>query len=907
MKAIGKILFSFRLTAILFIVFAVSIGVATFIENDFGSETARAHIYNASWFELLFLLATINMIGNMLLHRVYRKGKLSIMLFHLAFILILIGAGVTRYAGFTGIMHIREGSQSSLVLSDEAHLNVQVLDNEGTSRRSGKIYLSAINNPRNLLRVKSNRTRISIRYLDHMDNARPVLSPSVDGKAAVLLVSSSSYGRDQTVMYDSESRWIGGQLFHFNREAEDGVQVYNRNGSLFFRAPFPVVVLRMGDASNDTLEQDTEHDFQPMFVYGFGGTSVVLSDFQSHATILAVRTEEGEGNGKTALSLRLQTNHDTKDITIWGGKGLQGEPRQVKLGNTELFISYGSQTKVLPFSLYLEDFILERYPGSQSPSSFESRVILRDEARRVDAPHRIYMNNILNHAGYRFYQSSYDSDEMGTVLSVNQDPWGTLLSYLGYFFLFLGILLSLFNPNSRLRTVSKQLASAAGSMTGMVLLLITALSIIPFHKVSADGDSPNYIVPSSHIHAFSEVLVQGHQGRIKPMNTWHSPRTIHSVYTGEDSLFASSITQLYLEAVTAGMETGDWSRADEYLGYIKVFQERMGGEIIPSRFKQKTEIFYNRIALFERLARFYLAIGFILLLIQLVNVLGKKIRFTWVRRVLVIHLLVALGVHSTGLALRWYISWHAPWSNGYESLIYISWASMLAGAVFSRRTSTPLAATAVLSWMILHTAHLSWMDPQVTNLVPVLKSYWLTIHVAVIASSYGFLALAALMGFLNLVLMALQNGKNRLQASVSIHSLSSISEMTIIAGLGLLTIGTFLGAIWANESWGRYWAWDAKESWALITIFVYAFIAHMRFVPGLKHIYAFNLASLLGFASVLMTYFGVNYYLSGMHSYAAGDPVPVPNFVWYTVAVIAFTAIAAYLREKNKTKCQNSL
>ena len=333
--------------------------------------------------------------------------------------------------------------------------------------------------------------------------------------------------------------------------------------------------------------------------------------------------------------------------------------------------------------------------------------------------------------------------------------------------------------------------------------------------------------------------------RDDPSHTWHSPRTIHQVYRGEDSLFASSITQLYLEAVGTGMQTGDWSLADEYLGYIRVFQERTGGEIIPSELKQKTEILYNRISFFDRLARFYLAIGLVLLLIQLINVPGKKIRFARLRRVMVIHLLAGLGFHSLGLALRWYISGHAPWSNGYESLIYISWATLLAGALFSRRTYTPLAATAVLSWMILHTAHLSWMDPQMTNLVPVLKSYWLTIHVAVIASSYGFLALAALMGFLNLLLMALQNSKNRQQARFNIVSLSGISEMTIIAGLGLLTIGTFLGGIWANESWGRYWAWDAKESWALITIFVYAFIAHMRFIPGLKHLYAFNLALLL--------------------------------------------------------------
>ncbi len=346
------------------------------------------------------------------------------------------------------------------------------------------------------------------------------------------------------------------------------------------------------------------------------------------------------------------------------------------------------------------------------------------------------------------------------------------------------------------------------------------------------------------------------------------------------------------------METGEWQKADEYLGYLKIFQDRMGAGIMPSAGRQKAEIIYNRINLFDRLARFYIAIGITLLIIQLVSVLSVNINPRRFRRIMVIHLLAGFAVHTVGLALRWYISGHAPWSNGYESLLYISWATMLAGVVFSRRTATPVAATAVLAWMMLHTAHLSWMDPQLTNLVPVLKSYWLTIHVAVIASSYGFLGLACLLGFLNLILMGLQSRKNREKVEHTIVSLSSIGEMTIIAGLGLLTIGTFLGGIWANESWGRYWAWDPKESWALITILVYAFIVHMRFMPGLKSLYPFNLAAVLGYASVLMTYFGVNYYLSGMHSYAKGDPVPVPAFVYYTLAIIALVAITAYARRR---------
>jgi len=200
-----------------------------------------------------------------------------------------------------------------------------------------------------------------------------------------------------------------------------------------------------------------------------------------------------------------------------------------------------------------------------------------------------------------------------------------------------------------------------------------------------------------------------------------------------------------------------------------------------------------------------------------------------------------------------------------------------------------------MAFLILHTAHLSWMDPQITNLVPVLKSYWLVIHVAIITASYAFLALGALLASVNLILMILISRRKFQYIDLTIRELSNIMEMALIVGLYMLTIGTFLGGVWANESWGRYWGWDPKETWALVTVLIYAFISHMRMVPGLRGIFGFNLAGLVGFSSVIMTYFGVNYYLSGLHSYAKGDPLPVPVFVYYTLAVVFVVSISAYI------------
>jgi cytochrome c-type biogenesis protein CcsB len=188
------------------------------------------------------------------------------------------------------------------------------------------------------------------------------------------------------------------------------------------------------------------------------------------------------------------------------------------------------------------------------------------------------------------------------------------------------------------------------------------------------------------------------------------------------------------------------------------------------------------------------------------------------------------------------------------------------------------------------------MDPEITNLVPVLKSYWLTLHVSVITGSYGFLGLGAILGLITMILLALSNDKNRERIAATIDELTVINFKTLTLGLYFLTIGTFLGAVWANESWGRYWGWDPKETWSLITIIIYSIVIHSRNIPGMKDIFTFNLISLFAFSSVLMTYFGVNYYLSGLHSYAAGDPVPVPSFVYIAIIILSALSLLAYLK-----------
>jgi cytochrome c-type biogenesis protein CcsB len=256
-------------------------------------------------------------------------------------------------------------------------------------------------------------------------------------------------------------------------------------------------------------------------------------------------------------------------------------------------------------------------------------------------------------------------------------------------------------------------------------------------------------------------------------------------------------------------------------------------------------------------------------------------------------------LHTFGLATRGYIAGHMPWSDGYESMIYIAWAGMLAGLIFARKNPMVMGAAALLSGLTLFVAQMSWLNPEITNLVPVLKSYWLAIHVAVITGSYGFLGVSAIIGLLNLILASMVNPENKERVQRNIRHMTWINEAAMTLGLYLLTIGTFLGAIWANESWGRYWGWDPKETWSLVTILVYAFITHMRLMPGYRGWFALNLASVIGLLCVLMTYLGVNYYLTGLHSYGSGSASSFPVAL---VVVIAIDGAIAFKANSNTSK-----
>ena len=203
-----------------------------------------------------------------------------------------------------------------------------------------------------------------------------------------------------------------------------------------------------------------------------------------------------------------------------------------------------------------------------------------------------------------------------------------------------------------------------------------------------------------------------------------------------------------------------------------------------------------------------------------------------------------------------------PWSDAYESLIFISWATLMSGFVFTKKSNISLAGSSIVGAILLLVANLNWINPAITNLVPVLNSYWLMIHVSIITSSYGFLALSAFLGLLTLFLIIFVRKSNYVKINDEIKRLVGINEICMVIGLFLLTVGTFLGGVWANESWGRCGL--GPKTWALISVVVYSIILHVRLISNKRFKYYFSVLSVLGFSSIIMTYFGVNFYLSGL-------------------------------------------
>lgn len=378
--------------------------------------------------------------------------------------------------------------------------------------------------------------------------------------------------------------------------------------------------------------------------------------------------------------------------------------------------------------------------------------------------------------------------------------------------------------------------------------------------------------------------------------------TMGSVSPENAKTIEKTLRYLLIE-VNVAAKTGNYTKADAMLNEIIENQRSVGKTIVPSKGMTRLEVAYNKLEIFKRTGFGYFGLGFLMLTLFFVqlfsNPTGKRFRtLSTITRVLGWSIFLLFIFHAAGITLRWILSGHAPWSNGYEALVFIAWVTMLAGFLFSKKNAAVLPTTALLAYFMLFVTEQNLMDPEITPLVPVLQSYWLMVHVAIITGSYGFLGLGAILGLINLILIIIRRTRNKVIMEINIQEITAISEMTITIGLFMLTIGTFLGGVWANESWGRYWGWDPKETWALVSILVYAILLHLRFVPKWNGSFVFNAYSFWGYSAILFTFFGVNFMLVGLHSYAQGEGLgSFPTWLIYTIIVFYFITEVAATRD----------
>ncbi|MGB5500383.1 MAG: cytochrome c biogenesis protein CcsA [Maribacter sp.] len=1021
-------LFNTRAAGLYLLLFAASIAIATFVENDFGTSAAQKVIYKSWWFELLLVLFGITIIVNIFKFRMIQQKKWPLLLFHSAIIIILIGAGVTRYFGFEGIMHIRENGTANSFLSSNAYLKFNVNKNNQSYDFDEPVLFASLGTNKWQGEYLVDNALIDIKVKEFIPNPKQILSESIAGRPTLQIVVSGANGREEYYLSEGQTKRIKNLVYNFrDKPLADAINIVFRNDSLLFNSSKTFTQMEMVTQTRDTLYPSST--FRPLVLrslYSDGVNNFVLSNFnKSGKLLIESESPKVKNESLTALLLDVNVNGTNREAYVYGSRGMPGRPQALNFDGMDISISYGSKEVSVPFYLKLNKFILDKYPGTNSASSYASEVTLIDEQRDVRMDYRIFMNNILDYDGYRFFQSSFDKDEKGTYLSVNNDFWGTWISYLGYALLTIGMLWVFFSKNTRFYQVSQKIKKLRAKSSTFVFLFFLSSTLVMAQSENNDSHIVN-AVQLEHADAFSTLVVQDFKGRMKPMHTlsrelmrklarkesmydlsadqillgmfankqeWFKVgiiklgkhKDIHKklsisgdyasyadffstdgsyklrdevrrvyglepidrgvyekellkidervnilsmVFSGsllkiipnpsdpnntwvsssahnhnaddghEHSSMADKFFTSYSVALREAMNTKDYSKANNLLDELKTYQIQNGGEIMPSEAKINAEIVLNKLNVFTRLGVFYILLGIVLLIFLFLSVFKPNVNLKKVYIVLFSLILIGFVLHTIGLGLRWYVSGRAPWSNGYESMIYIAWTSTLAGILFTRKSFGGLAATMVLAATILLVSTLSFLDPEITPLVPVLKSYWLTIHVSLIAGSYGFLMLGAIIGLINLILIIFLRETNKERIKRIVQEMSYISEMTLIGGLFMVSIGTYLGGIWANESWGRYWGWDAKETWALVTILVYAFILHMRIIPKLTGLFAYNVSTIFGLACVIMTYYGVNYYLSGLHSYATGDPIPIPSWVYFVVVTIIGISLVAFFKKR---------
>ncbi|MCK9337846.1 MAG: cytochrome c biogenesis protein CcsA [Arcobacteraceae bacterium] len=897
MNLLKSLLFSYKTT--IFLLFTIGLGaaVATFVENDFGTSTARVLVYNALWYEIALILTTINLAGIVYFTKMWKSP--AKFLFHIAFVVILIGSGVTRYIGFEGILQVREGETTNQMISLEPYMQITINDGTNVYYQEYQKEFSAIFNSFNY-NVSFGDKVFNLKY----KNYQYVKQNGTD--IGIILADASVDGQTQEVRLVGKRGLSGMPVdITFN----DNIKIRVEYGSKLISIPFQIhlrdfeLVRYPGSMSPSSyssevtvIDGDTKFDYRIFMnnTLDYGGYKFFQSsyDMDELGTVLSVNNDPGKWPtylGYFLLTVGLLWNlFDKKSRFLTLTRYLK-RFKQTAVFVLAIFALLSTDLKANDNDIvdYLTKF---RVDSTQSAENF-GKLITQDNMGRMK-PLNTLNTDIINKLSGKASMFGMNSDQVILGMLTRPDVWSQIKMIkitTPKLKEFLGV-----GNNERYIAFSEVFD---GRSYRLAKLVEEANRIQPIDRGTYERD----IIAVDERINIAYMVYNSSLLRILPYqnaenNKWYSPIEALDVLSEPHKEAVS----LMIKGFINSLANSDYENGNIFLNHISTYQQSVGKNVIPSQNQLNLEILVNKANIFQNLTSAYIFVGLILFIIAMASVINTKLYSTKVNKVAYYTVATLFLIHTIGMGLRWYISGHAPWSDTYESLLYIAWSAALAGAVFFRNSLMALAATSVVASVFMFTAHLSNINPQITTLVPVLKSYWLTIHVSAITGSYGFLGLGAMLGFMALILFIFRNS-NKPHIDDTIKQITAINEIALIFGLTFLVIGNFLGGVWANESWGRYWGWDPKETWAYVAIVVYIIVLHLRLIKPLNNPFVFSVASLVAFSSILMTYFGVNFYLSGLHSYATGDPVPIPTWVYVSVITIGALIALAYKNRNLKT------
>ncbi|MAD41578.1 MAG: cytochrome C biogenesis protein [Arcobacter sp.] len=927
---ISNVLFSFKTTLTLLAILAIGAGYATFIENDFGTSSARVLVYNNIWYEAILVLTTINLTGIIFKYKMWKNTPRFI--FHISFVVILIGAGVTRYVGYEGIMQIKEGTTENRMISLEPYLQVTIKDDGKTYFKEYQMEFAALSEESNFaIKVEEfynkfdhtivfGEKKLNVLYKNYF------LAKKGDAKMGMLTLDVTINGETQEIKLPGRRSQKG-----LERDLKFGDTIVSLEyGSKILSLPFSI---KLNDfqldrypgsmspssyASEVTVikEDSTTYDYRIFMNKTMHEGNFLF--FQSSyfpdetGTVLSVNNDPGKWPtylGYFLLTLGLCLNFfdkksrfrkltkyvDSKSIAsiavacmfAFGTTSLKAEET-----NTDFKVKAQDTVE------YLKTF---KKQSAQTAKKF-ARLVTQSSSGRMKPVSSLNREIVLKVSGKTEFLGM-NADQVVLGMLSRPEVWRDIK------------LIKIKTPKLKnfigIDNSRKYIAFSEVFKDGKYLLAKESEKA-SLSKPNERGTYEKDIIKveerlnivyavfnGSLFNIFPKVETAEEIKDAKIKYRWYTPMDAMNDFEGKNKTAVEAITRGLINSIIQNK----WEEANNFISMMETYQEKVGAKVVLTQSEIDNEIMFNEIDIFPKVMLAYIFLGIIILIAAFFVVFNPSIKPKKTTFVFFVLLSLIFAVHTYGMGFRWIISGHAPWSDTYETLLYISWSAVFAGIMFFRKSLLALSAAVIVAGIFMFTAHLTGIDPQITNLVPVLKSYWLTIHVSILTASYGFFALSAILGYMTLIMFIFR--KNRPHIDETIKQVAAIIEISLIVGLAAITIGNFLGGVWANESWGRYWGWDPKETWAYVSIVVYVIVVHLRFVKPLSTPFIFASASLIAFSTILMTYFGVNFYLAGLHSYATGDPIPIPTWVYYVVGIIVVTIALAYRNRHLKPLVKN--